>query len=264
MGIEKHTLHMPENRIVQVKNLTLRVPMFKPNERHLLKNPIGFLGDLYFNKTKREMTTILDDVSFNLEMGQRLGLIGPNGAGKSTLLRTLASIYSPTSGEVQVRGTVKGLFDIALGMNQEATGLENIYLRGLQMGLKLNDIRALIPDIVDFADLEASIDNPFHTYSTGMRMRLAFSISTIVEPDLLLLDEWIGAGDAGFREKVKSRMDQLIANSRGLILATHNNGLMKSLCTHGLVISQGKILFLGDIKEALDFYHVGRTTGKIL
>ncbi len=255
---------MPKGRIVQVENLTLQVPMYKPTDRHLLKNPIGFLSDIYLTRTKREMVTLLDNVSFNLEMGQRVGLIGPNGAGKSTLLRTLAGIYKPTSGSASVRGTVKGMFDIALGMNPEATGLENIYLRGLQMGLRLKEITPLITDIVEFADLENAIDQPFNTYSTGMRMRLAFSISTTVEPDLLLLDEWIGAGDANFREKVKSRMENLIAHSRGLILATHNNGLMKSLCTHGLIIAGGKNIFFGDINEALDFYHAGRTSGAII
>lgn len=255
---------MPENRIVQVENLELKVPIFKPNDRHLLKNPMGFLSDLYFTHAKRRMVKILDNISFNLDMGQRLGVIGPNGAGKSTLLRTLAGIYAPTSGSVNIRGSVKGLFDITLGMNQEATGLENIYLRCLQMGLKLNEITSLITDIVNFSELEESIDNPFHTYSSGMRMRLAFAISTMVKPDLLLMDEWIGAGDANFRDKVKSRMDALVSNSRGLVLATHNTGLMKSLCTHGIVLSKGRNMFFGEIDEALDFYQQGRASGIII
>ena len=255
---------MPQDQIIQVKNLELKVPLFKPNDRHILKNPLGFLTDLYFIRAKRGMVTILDNISFDLNMGERLGVIGPNGAGKSTLLRTLAGIYAPSNGSVNIRGTVKGLFDITLGMNQEATGLENIYLRCLQMGLKLNEITNLVTNIVEFSELNESIDNPFHTYSSGMRMRLAFAISTMVKPDLLLMDEWIGAGDANFRDKVKSRMDNLVSNSRGLVLATHNTALMKSLCTHGIVLSKGRNMFFGEIDDALDFYAKGRASGVII
>lgn len=255
---------MPQDQIIQVKNLELKVPLFKPNDRHILKNPLGFLTDLYFTHAKRGIVTILDNISFDLNMGERLGVIGPNGAGKSTLLRTLAGIYAPSNGSVNIRGTVKGLFDITLGMNQEATGLENIYLRCLQMGLKLNEITNLVTNIVEFSELNESIDNPFHTYSSGMRMRLAFAISTMVKPDLLLMDEWIGAGDANFRDKVKSRMDNLVSNSRGLVLATHNTALMKSLCTHGIVLSKGRNMFFGEIDDALDFYVKGRASGVII
>jgi ABC-type polysaccharide/polyol phosphate transport system ATPase subunit len=113
----------------------------------------------------------------------------------------------------------------------------------------------LIPAIVDFSELAEFIENPFNTYSTGMRMRLAFSISTMVEPDILLLDEWIGAGDAGFRAKVEGRMNRLVAQSRGLVLASHNTELMKGLCTHGLVLSKGKAVFYGALSEALDTYN---------
>lgn len=240
--------------LLQARDIFLQVPIFQPEDRQLLTNPRKFLTDLYFTRTRRGVVTILDGISFTLQPGERLGLIGLNGAGKSTLLRVLAGIYKPTSGELSVNGIAKGLFDISLGMNLEATGLENIYIRGLQMGLKLIEIKALVPEIVGFAELEEAIDNPLNTFSTGMRMRLAFSISTMTEPDILLLDEWIGAGDARFREKVKARMDALIENSHGLVLASHNIALMKSLCTRGLVLSKGKMVFCGDLDEALECY----------
>lgn len=240
--------------LIEAKNLSLQVPVFLPNERQLLKNPLGFLTDLYFARQSRQIVPILNNINFTLKRGERLGLIGHNGAGKSTLLRVLARIYYPTDGTLTVNGNAKGLFDIAMGMNQDATGLENIYLRGLQMGLTLNDIKDLIPEIVDFADLEDQIDNPFYTYSSGMKMRLSFSISTIVEPDILLLDEWVGAGDANFRDKVKERMNSLIEKSRGLVLATHTAGLMKSLCTHGIVLQEGDVMYLGPVDDALKFY----------
>lgn len=240
--------------LIQTKKLLLQVPIFRPDDRRLLSNPSRFLTDLYFSRSKRDVVTILDDISFTLNPGERLGLIGANGAGKSTLLRVLAGVYQPTDGELFVNGTTKGLFDISLGMNPEATGLENIYMRGLQMGLKLTEIKALVPEIVRFAELEAAIEYPFNTYSNGMMTRLAFSVSTLIEPDILLLDEWIGAADAHFNDKIQTRMDKLVENSRGLVLASHNIALMKKLCSHGLVLSKGKMVFCGDLDEAFDIY----------
>ena len=240
--------------LVNTRNLTLHVPIFLPDDRHLLRNPRKFLTDLYFSRTRRSSVTILSDLSFSLMPGERLGVIGANGAGKSTLLRVIAGIYAPTEGQVSVNGSVKGLFDISLGLNGDATGLENIYLRGLQMGLGLTCIKSLVSDVIAFSELEDDIEKPFNTYSTGMRLRLAVAISTMIEPDILLLDEWIGAGDARFSKKVKARMDTLVEKSRGLIIATHNASLMKSLCTHGLVLRKGKMAFYGDLQTALDWY----------
>jgi len=127
-------------------------------------------------------------------------------------------------------------------------------MRGLQMGLTLKEIRQRVPQIVAFSELEDAIENPLNTYSTGMRIRLAFSVSTMVEPDILLLDEWIGAGDARFRDKVKARMNSLVEKSRGLVLATHQQNLMKSLCTQALVLDKGKLAFSGKVDDALRFY----------
>jgi ABC-type polysaccharide/polyol phosphate transport system ATPase subunit len=244
-------MHQP---LIEARNLTLSVPVYRPDDRKLLTNPSRFLADIYFSRTQRDVATLLDGISFTLEPGMRLGLIGANGAGKSTLLRLLAGIYAPTTGALLVNGTVKGLFDVSLGMVPEATGLENIYLRGLQMGLTLKQIRAIVAKVADFAELGDDIEKPFNTYSTGMRLRLAVSISTMIEPDILLLDEWIGAGDARFREKVKARMDELVRNSRGLVLATHNTQLMKGLCTHGMVLAKGQAVFCGELEEALKRY----------
>ncbi|MEP3437295.1 MAG: hypothetical protein ABJN75_11005, partial [Hoeflea sp.] len=141
-----------------------------------------------------------------------------------------------------------------IALHPEATGLENIYLRGLQMGLRLKEIRALIPTVLDFSELKDDIEKPLATYSTGMRLRLAVAVSTMIEPDILLLDEWIGAGDAAFNAKVKERMMSLVEGSRGLVLATHNTGLMKSLCTHGMVLEKGRSIFIGPVDDALAFY----------
>lgn len=244
---------MPSPLII-AEGLSLHVPVIKPSERNLMSSPLRLISDLYFSRNKRSLATLLDNISFSLAPGERLGLIGPNGAGKSTLLRVLAGIYTPSSGNLSVHGTAKGLFDISLGMHPEATGLENIYMRGLQMGIGLKQIRALIPEVMDFSELADDIEKPLATYSNGMRLRLAIAISTMIEPDILLLDEWIGAGDAAFNAKVKQRMMSLVEGSRGLVLATHNTGLMKSLCTHGMVLQKGRTVFIGPVDDALSFY----------
>ncbi|WP_083649326.1 ABC transporter ATP-binding protein [Salaquimonas pukyongi] len=240
--------------LIGVQNLSLHVPVDTAAERSLKANPLSFVRDIYFGRAARNVATLLHGLSFRLEPGQRLGLIGANGAGKSTLLRVLAGIYAPSSGSLVVNGTAKGLFDISLGMHPDATGLENIYLRGLQMGLGLKEIRLLIPQVLEFSELEQDIRKPLGTYSTGMQLRLAFSVSTMIEPDILLLDEWIGAGDAGFQAKSQKRMMGLVEESRGLVIATHNAGLMKSLCTHGLVLSGGRNVYYGKVDDALAFF----------
>lgn len=240
--------------LIVAKNLSLLVPEVRQNERTLMRNPLQIINDLYFSRRERSEISLLDNISFKLQPGERIGLIGKNGAGKSTLLRLLAGIYSPSSGNLLVNGVAKGLFDISLGMHLDASGLENIYLRGLHMGLGLKAIHSLIPNIVAFSELKDHIDKPFNTYSTGMRLRLAISVSTMIMPDILLLDEWIGAGDAGFSTKVKKRMLSLIESSRGLILATHNADLMKSLCSHGLILDSGRVVFFGAVDDALKYY----------
>ena len=213
-----------------------------------------FIGDLYLGRTRRGLAHLLSNISLEVKPGERLGLIGPNGAGKSTLLRLLAGIYAPTTGILTSHGVVKGLFDVSLGMNPEATGLENIYMRGLQMGFEFSEIREMVPQILAFSELEQDIEKPLSTYSTGMRLRLAVAVSTMRAPDVLLLDEWIGTGDAHFRDKLRARMNQMVEDSRGLVIASHNVTLMKSLCTHGIVLSGGEIAYQGDLDDALNFY----------
>jgi len=247
--------------LIVSRQLSLHIPVIKPSERSLMANPSRIISDLYLSRSKRSMATLIDSVSFTLAPGERLGLIGSNGAGKSTLLRVLAGIYRPSSGQLTVNGTAKGLFDISLGMHPEATGLENIYMRGLQMGLSLKHIRTLIPQVMAFSELVDDIEKPLAAYSTGMRLRLAIAVSTMIEPDILLLDEWIGAGDAAFNAKVRNRMMNLVEGSRGLVLATHNTGLMKSLCTHGMVLDKGRSIFIGPVEDALAFYKDRVATG---
>jgi len=219
-----------------------------------MTSPVKFLTDFYMSRPTRQNIPVLKDISFDLHAGEKLGILGHNGAGKSTLLRILSGVFIPTAGMITFNGSAKGLFDVSSGMSQEATGLENIYLRGLQMGMPLGDIKAKLPEIMEFTELGADIHRVFDTYSSGMRLRLAFAISTMIEPDILLMAEWLGAGDARFKDKVKSRMDGLVEQSRALVIASHSVPLLKRLCDKGLVLDQGRQVYYGNLEDAIANY----------
>lgn len=202
------------------------------------------------------------DLTLELEAGTRLGLVGYNGAGKSTLLRTLAGVYVPQKGEVIVRGKRASVFSATSGFMPNATGFENIFLRGTLLGLSYQQIQELVPKIVEFADLGDWIEQPLYKYSSGMVLRLAFSITTSIHADILLLDEWLGAGDANFLERAQARMDAMVEKTSILVLATHNTNLMRNICDEAIVMGEGGILFRGDVEEAAKIYTRMRKTGR--
>ena len=193
-------------------------------------------------------------MSFELIEGERVGLIGENGAGKTTLLRLLAGVLSPSAGRLDINGKTQTLLNVSMGMQVEATGLENIYLQGYSAGLSGAEIKKRIPDIIEFAALESVINDPVRTYSSGMRLRLAFAVATSVKPEILLLDEWISAGDRFFVERSKHRLLNHIDASELLVFASHSRQLLTELCSRGLVLRHGTVVFDGDIEAALEFY----------
>lgn len=183
----------------------------------------------------------LDGVSFELGAGDRLGLIGANGAGKSTLLKVLYGIYEPTSGTMSITGRVDALFNINLGFRREATGRRNIELRGLINGWEPEQIAQRMESIIEFSELGEFIDMPFKSYSQGMAARLAFSIATSFEPEILLMDEWIGAGDADFQAKAKTRMNELAEKAGIIILASHSKELIARTCNRTMELEKGRV-----------------------
>lgn len=185
--------------------------------------------------------TALDGVSFDLEAGDRLGLVGVNGAGKTTLLKTLYGIYEPTSGWIDKRGSIDALFNINLGFRREATGRRNIVLRGLINGWSRKHIESRMDEIIDFSELDDFIDMPMKTYSAGMSTRLAFAIATSFHPEILLMDEWIGAGDQTFQDKAKARMDDVVDKAGIIVIASHNQTLINRLCNKILVLEKGRM-----------------------
>ena len=184
-------------------------------------------------------------MNFTLSEGDRLGLMGHNGSGKSTLLRVLAGVYEPTSGYLDVRGRIASLLDISVGMDPEASGIENIYLRGLLLGLGKEEIRQKIEEIVDFSELGDFIDLPVRTYSSGMSMRLAFSIATCVEADILLMDEWLSVGDADFVKKAEERLKSLVRKTPILVMASHSPEVIREVCTRVIRLEGGRVALEG-------------------
>ncbi len=203
----------------------------------------------------------LDGVELTLQVGDRLGILGLNGSGKTTLLRVMAGVYEPTQGRCEIRGSISTLYDIRVGMDKDATGYENIFLRGLLQGLKPSQIRLRLDEIVAFAELETFLHLPVHTYSSGMMVRLAVAMATTISPQILLMDEWIGFGDRRFMDRVESMITDKIDSCEIFALASHNVELLRETCNRGVVLEAGRISFLGSINEAITHY-TGRPPGK--
>lgn len=234
-------------------NLTLDLPLYLQSERGA-STWVRTLLRAAFDPPRREFRRILDGVSFDAREGDRIGIVGRNGAGKSTLLRVLTGAYQPTSGWIQEVGTKQALLNISLGFNGDATVRENIILRGTAMGLRASQLRDLIEPVLEFAELADKANHRLHTLSSGQRMRLGFSVATAVQNDIMIMDEWIGAGDAGFIQKARDRMRSRVNGAKIVVLASHNFKLMKDVCNKGLLLEGGRVLHAGPIAETLAAY----------
>jgi lipopolysaccharide transport system ATP-binding protein len=232
---------------IKVSSATVEYPIFNATGRSLtskiLETATG--GKLDSDPNGKVLVRALSDVSFELSDGDRLGVVGHNGAGKSTLLRMVAEIYAPSSGTVSVEGDIGSLIDINLGINPEATGNENIFIRGRLLGLTKQQVAAKYDEIVSFAELGGFMNMPVRTYSSGMQLRLAFAISTIVKPDILIMDEWLSIGDEDFRAKAENRLSDLVLSTKILVVATHSKLLLESVCNKALWLEHGSVKMLG-------------------
>lgn len=208
------------------------------------------------------MVHALTNLSLQLDPGARLGLVGRNGAGKTTLLRVLSGAYEPSAGHILTEGRISSLTDIMLGMDLDASGYDNIVLRGIVMGLNRRQSIELIPDIEAFTELGDYLALPVRAYSQGMLLRLAFAVSTAVTPDILLMDEMIGAGDARFLQKAQERISNLIDRVSILVVASHNEAILKEFCKTGLFLDEGRIVYSGTIEKCLEMYRGAGTAGE--
>lgn len=241
------------NAHLKAHGIGLDLPVYTQEQRSA-KASISVFLRAAFQPPKRKMRTTLDEISFSLKQGDRLAIIGRNGAGKSTLLKVLVGAYQPTRGFLEVAGARQALLNLALGFNPEATVVENILLRGIAMGLRSREAVAIIDEVIDFAELTEKAGDRLRTLSSGQRMRLGFALATSVQHDILLMDEWIGAGDSSFVAKAKERIQSRVDDAQIVVLASHNAQLLRDVCNLGLVLEQGRPQFFGPIKEALEAY----------
>lgn len=229
---------------IRAQDLVVEFPVFNNTHRSLKSAVLHATtgGRLARSAGDRVAVRALDSLTFNIQAGERVGLVGHNGSGKTTLLRVLAGAYEPIAGSLQLKGRVASLLDISLGMDHDATGYENIFLRGIMMGLTPQEIRQKMDEIADFTDLGEYLDMPVRTYSSGMQLRLAFAVSTSVEADILIMDEWLSVGDAEFNLKASERLTKLVENAAILVIASHSPELVSKVCTRAFRLEHGKLV----------------------
>src|SRR3984957_3728014 len=246
---------MKQDASIETRDISVLFPLYHGNSRSLKKLLVAAAsGRLAEDQQHRVVVRALSDNNFNLKSGERLGLVGSNGAGKTTLLRVLAGIYEPVSGSVRLRGTLNALLDPSLGMNSELTGRENIMLRGLYGGLSRPTLARLEEDVIEFAELSEFIDLPMRIYSAGMAIRLGFALATAIRPRILLMDEWFLAGDAGFMEKARQRLEDMVRAADILVLTTHSDEIVRQWCTRVMWLDKGRIKADGPAAEIMDQY----------
>lgn len=247
---------MSESVYIRAENASITFPVFNASNRSLrtqfLSSALG--GRIGTKKNGQVQISAISDVSFTCVEGERIGLLGHNGSGKSTLLRAIAGVYEPTSGSMDVSGGVGSLIDISLGINGDATGQENVLIRGQMLGMTKAKIREKYEEIVEFSELGEFMDVPVRTYSSGMHLRLAFAVSTLIRPEILVMDEWLSVGDESFKRKAQARLAEVVDSSKILIIATHSRELLEKTCTRALWLEHGQIKMDGPAKEVAQAY----------
>ena len=243
---------------LHLSDVSVEFPLYRGGSRSLKKLLLNSAAPKQWNIARdgpdRVTVRALNGVSLEVNKGDRLALIGANGAGKTTLLKVLAGIYEPTSGTFSSSGSISSLLGASVGLNHEATGYENIVLRGMFLGIRPSDMKKRADEIAEFTDLGPYLNMPVRTYSTGMTVRLSFAIATAIQAEILLLDEWLGAGDAAFLAKAKKRMERLVTSSSILVLASHSIPLLKTWCNRGILLDKGQIRAAGDVTRVIEAY----------
>lgn len=242
--------------LIEFNNVCVDFPIYNADARSLKKRLIQVStgGQLGANEQGRVVVRAIDNVSVSMNDGDRIALLGHNGAGKSTFLRLLSGVYEPSAGTAVIKGNIGSLIDISLGIDPEATGKENIFLRGCLLGMSRSEIKAKLDDIISFAELGRFVDMPVRTYSTGMHLRLAFAVSTIVRPEILLMDEWLSVGDEAFKHKAEKRMASMVQSTNILVLASHSRDLILNTCNRVIWLEHGKIRMDGIPNEVCNAY----------
>lgn len=241
---------------IDLKNVGVSIPVYNSSARSFKKQFIGFATGGRISCENRGVTLVnsLHNINLSVKSQERVGLLGHNGAGKSTLLRVLGRVYTPTTGTAEIKGSIGSLISISLGIDPEATGLENIFLRAALLGIDKSKLKEQLDEIIDFSELGQFINMPVRTYSTGMHMRLAFSVSTMIRPDILLMDEWLSVGDKDFQKKAETKLNELIRSSNILVIASHSRTLIERCCTKVVWLEKGEIREVGTPSEICSRY----------
>ena len=248
MSNKKHLDKSSDTIAIEFKNVSKMYKLYK-NDRQKL------MAALIPGKKLRQKTAN-DNISFQIERGESVAILGKNGAGKSTLLKLITGVAFPSSGEVVVNGQVSAILELTAGFDEALTGRENIYLKGMILGLDKSAIAKIEKEITDFADLAEYIDQPVRTYSSGMKARLGFAINAHINPDILIIDEALSVGDKDFRKKCRTKIAEIRAHEHvTVLLVTHSADSAREFCERGLVLDNGKLVCDGAIAEALDFYN---------
>jgi ABC-2 type transport system ATP-binding protein len=240
---------------IETRGASVDFPIFDAKSRSLKKAVLGMVGgNIASDQRKVPVIEALHDIDITIEEGDRVALVGHNGAGKSTLLRLLSGIYEPTRGTASIQGRVAPVFDLGVGMDPEISGYENILIRGLFLGMNRKQMEARVDEIADFTELGDFLTMPLRTYSTGMRVRLALGVVTSIDPEILLFDEGIGAVDAAFLEKAKTRLEELVSRAGLLVFASHSDEFLRRLCTSAIWMEHGRVKQSGDLRQVLTAY----------
>ncbi|AHH93544.1 ABC transporter ATP-binding protein [Kutzneria viridogrisea] len=239
---------------IDVWNASVDFPIFDAKSRSMKKAVLGKAGGKIGTESRVPIIEALRDITLSLQHGDRVGLVGHNGAGKSTLLRLLAGIYEPTRGSSRINGRVAPVFDLGVGMDPEISGYENIIIRGLFLGMTRKQMEKRVEDIAEFSELGNYLSMPLRTYSTGMRVRLALGVVTSIDPEILLLDEGIGAVDAAFLDKARTRLNDLVKRSGLLVFASHSDEFLMELCNSAIWMDHGQMKMRGSLREVLTEY----------
>ena len=249
--------HSVEHSELSLDNVSVSFPIYHGGSRSLKKSLLfrGSGGQLASDASHRITVEALRNVSMEFRTGDRVALIGKNGAGKTTLLRVMAGIYEPVTGVVKSRGRISPMFDISLGIDGEISGYDNIRLRGLILGLPAREIEERMADIAEFTELGDYLDIPVRTYSSGMMTRLTFAVATCFSPEILLMDEWILAGDAGFLAKAQHRVEAFVEQAGILVLASHSTEICRRWCNKAVWMERGEVKMAADINAVLDSYN---------
>ena len=248
------TASTPPEPSIDIAGAAVDFPIFDAKTRSLKKAVLGRAGGRIGTDSKVPIIEALRDITLSLRRGARVALVGHNGAGKSTLLRLMSGIYEPTRGRAVVVGKVAPVFDLAVGMDPEISGLDNILIRGLSLGMTRKQMEARIDDIAAFTELGDYLSMPLRTYSTGMRVRLALGVVTSIDPEILLLDEGIGAVDAEFLAKARTRLFELVERSGILVFASHSDEFLADLCDTAIWLEHGTVREHGPLREVLHHY----------